>query len=122
MSGKSRETELKEQLIEASYVAVEQLISVAEEVILKPIKRKKGKKASESEESDVFDDLAADRMKNAAAAKKLAIFDAFEILSRIETEKELMKAAESGENKDLGKGGFAERRSVGRKITNNPGK
>jgi hypothetical protein len=60
-------------------------------------------------------------MMNAASAKKVAIFDAFEILSRIEAEKELMKAADSGENKNLGKGGFAERRSVGRKVTNSPG-
>ena len=32
--------------------------------------------------------LAADRLKNAAATKKLAIFDAFEILQRIENERE----------------------------------
>ena len=36
------------------------------------------------------DELAADRLKNAAATKKLAIFDAFEILSRIEQEEQML--------------------------------
>ena len=56
--------------------AVEQLIKVAKEDIIKP---------------DPEDELAADRLKNAAATKKLAIFDAFEILSRIEEEEKLLE-------------------------------
>tara|TARA_R110000744_G_scaffold157378_1_gene273139 strand:+ start:3402 stop:3623 length:222 start_codon:yes stop_codon:yes gene_type:complete len=32
------------------------------------------------------DPLAADKLKNAAAAKKMAIFDAFDILDRIQLE------------------------------------
>tara|TARA_R110001599_G_scaffold345108_1_gene569185 strand:+ start:604 stop:825 length:222 start_codon:yes stop_codon:yes gene_type:complete len=32
------------------------------------------------------DPLAADKLKNAAAAKKMAIFDAFDILERIQIE------------------------------------
>tara|TARA_R100000900_G_scaffold32900_1_gene26499 strand:+ start:10547 stop:10750 length:204 start_codon:yes stop_codon:yes gene_type:complete len=37
---------------------------------------------------DSDDDVSADRLKNAAATKKLAIFDAFEILTRIQEEEE----------------------------------
>jgi hypothetical protein len=82
---------------------VEQLIKVAEEDILK----------SGNEESA---DLAADRLKNAAAAKKVAIFDAFEILSRIESESESIEMLEKGIEKIDTKQGFAERRSIsGRK-------
>jgi hypothetical protein len=50
--------------------AVEELIKVAQEKIV-----------------DSGDDISADRLKNAAATKKLAIFDAFEILTRIEGKK-----------------------------------
>ena len=54
--------------------------------------------------------MSADRLKNAAATKKLAIFDAFEILSRIEAEREALDL--SGTNKKVDtKQGFAERRS-----------
>jgi hypothetical protein len=56
------------------------------------------------------DDLAADKLKNAAATKKLAIFDAFEILNRIEAEKESLELLKKEEikliqNKDLQKEG-----------------
>ena len=59
---------------------------------------------------DTEDDVSADRLKNAAATKKLAIFDAFEILNRIEAEKALLdnKPVEQKENTFKG---FAERRS-----------
>ena len=59
---------------------------------------------------DSDDDVSADRLKNAAATKKLAIFDAFEILNRIEAEKALLdnKPVEQKENTFKG---FAERRS-----------
>jgi hypothetical protein len=60
--------EIKLRIIEAGYKAVNHLIKVAEEDII-------------DTESDT--DVSADKMKNAAAAKKLAIFDAFEILNRI---------------------------------------
>ncbi|MAC51942.1 MAG: hypothetical protein CME31_05310 [Gimesia sp.] len=59
---------------------------------------------------DSEDDVSADRLKNAAATKKLAIFDAFEILTRIEEEENMLK-----EIKDEKRGnnfqGFAEGRS-----------
>ena len=86
-----KETKLK--IIQAGYRAVEQLIKVAKEDIIKP---------------DLDDELAADRLKNAAATKKLCIMDAFEILSKIEGEKE---AIEMSEGKPTTKQGFAERRS-----------
>ena len=80
-------------IIQAGQKAVEELIKVAEEEIV----------------TGGDDDISADRLKNAAATKKLAIFDAFEILTRIEAEKNLL------ENKLVDKKeaftGFAERRS-----------
>ena len=54
--------------------------------------------------------MAADRLKNAAATKKLAIQDAFEILSRIEAEKENLEMAAKNIKNDITQG-FAERRS-----------
>ena len=88
--------EIKLRIIEAGYKAVNHLVKVAEEDII-------------NTESDT--DVSADKMKNAAAAKKLAIFDAFEILSRIELEKENLDSAERGVSKTDTKQGFAERRS-----------
>ena len=86
---------LKERIIAAGRVAVEQLIKVAQEDILKP---------------GEDDDLAADRLKNAAATKKLAIMDAFEILNRIDSEEEELEL-ESTSTKTETKVGVAERRS-----------
>tara|TARA_R110002012_G_scaffold19948_2_gene71110 strand:+ start:1858 stop:2142 length:285 start_codon:yes stop_codon:yes gene_type:complete len=91
----SKETKLK--IIEAGHRAVEQLIKVAKEAIIK---------------HDPEDDLSADRLKNAAATKKLAIFDAFEILNRIEAEKEALEEIDNPIAKNIDtKQGFAERRS-----------
>jgi len=87
-------TELKEDIIKAGRIAVQQLIKVAKEEIIR---------------HDPEDELAADRLKNAAATKKLAIFDAFEILNRIETEKEVLELSKSGKNNTDSKQGFAER-------------
>ena len=85
--------ETKKRIIQAGHKAVEELIKVAKEAIV---------------ESD--DDLAADRLKNAAATKKLAIFDAIEILNRIEDE-ENMLSDKPIEKKKEAFGGFAEKRS-----------
>ena len=57
---------------------------------------------------DTGEDVTADRLKNAAATKKLAIFDAFEILSRIEAEKEIIDSPISNPKNTQG---FAERKS-----------
>ncbi len=91
----SKETKLK--IISAGHKAVLELIKVAEEPILNI--------------DDIGGELAADKLKNAAATKKLAIFDAFEILNRIESEKEGIELSEKGINKTDSKQGFAERRS-----------
>jgi ASC-1-like (ASCH) protein len=90
----SREMKLK--IIAAGEKAVEQLIKVAEERIIKP---------------DSDDELAADRLKNAAATKRLAIFDAFEILNKIDAERENLNSVDKGISKTETKQGFAERRS-----------
>jgi len=85
---------IKEDIIKAGELAVKQLIKVAKEDIIKP---------------DPEDELAADRLKNAAATKKLAIFDAFEILTKIEQERSIIN--EDNTNTKSSSGGFAERRS-----------
>lgn len=84
----------KESIIAAGQKAVEELIKVAKEKIV-----------------DSDDDVSADRLKNAAATKKLAIFDAFEILTRIQIEEEILneKPKEVKEQKTFK--GFAEGRS-----------
>ena len=73
---------------------IEELIKVAKEAIV-----------------DSGEDITADRLKNAAATKKLAIFDAFEILNRIQSEEDLLneKPKEVKEEKTFK--GFAEGRS-----------
>ena len=87
--------ELKKNIIHAGRRAVEQLIKVAKEDIIKP---------------DPEDELAADRLKNAAATKKLAIFDAFDILNKIDAEEEVLESGDKIEKTNT-KQGFAERRS-----------
>ena len=86
--------ERKNKIIEAGYKAVEELIKVAEEKII----------------TNTDDDVSADRLKNAAATKKLAIFDAFEILTRIEEEKAVLEN-KTIENNKKAFSGFAEERS-----------
>ena len=46
------------------------------------------------------DDVSADRLKNAAATKKLAIFDAFEILNRIQEEENILEGKEPEDKKE----------------------
>ena len=87
---------LKKNIIQAGMKAVEQLIKVAKEDIIKP---------------DPEDELAADRLKNAAATKKLAIFDAFEILNRIQEEENLLEGKTPEKEEDKVFKGFAEGRS-----------
>jgi uncharacterized protein (UPF0335 family) len=73
--------ETKLSIIQAGHIAVEELIKVA------------------------------DRLKNAAATKKLAIFDAFEILNRIEEEKNMLEEKPKEVKKESTFRGFAEGRS-----------
>ena len=60
---------------------------------------------------DSDDDISADRLKNAAATKKLAIFDAFEILSRIQQEEEMLNEKPKEAKQERTFKGFAEGRS-----------
>ena len=86
--------ETKRNIIQAGHKAVEELIKVAKEAIL-----------------DSDEDISADRLKNAAATKKLAIFDAFEILNRIQEEEDILNEVPKKDIKEEVFGGFAERRS-----------
>ena len=84
----------KKNIIQAGYRAVDELIKVAKEKIV-----------------ETEDDVSADRLKNAAATKKLAIFDAFEILNRIQEEQDMLDGKSKEEVKQQAFSGFAERRS-----------
>ena len=86
--------ETKKKIIQAGQKAVEELIKVAKEKIV-----------------DSDDDVSADRLKNAAATKKLAIFDAFEILNRIKEEEDMLNEKPKKQVQAKAFGGFAERRS-----------
>ena len=87
--------ETKKSIILAGRKAVDELIKVAEENII----------------TNTEDDVSADRLKNAAATKKLAIFDAFEILNRIQEEENLLEGKTPEETKKTPFKGFAEGRS-----------
>ncbi len=86
--------ETKKNIIQAGHIAVEELIKVAKEAIV-----------------DSGDDITADRLKNAAATKKLAIFDAFEILNRIQEEEAMLEGKETPKEEEKVFKGFAEGRS-----------
>ena len=86
--------ETKKNIILAGQIAVEELFKVAKEPIV-----------------DSGDDITADRLKNAAATKKLAIFDCFEILNRIEAEEDLLNEKPKEDKKEKSFKGFAEGRS-----------
>ena len=84
----------KKNIIQAGQKAIEELIKVAKEKIV-----------------DSDDDVSADRLKNAAATKKLAIMDAFEILSKIIEEEEKLVEKDKDVKKERNFKGFAEGRS-----------
>mgnify|MGYP003673942441 FL=1 len=86
--------ETKLNIIQAGHKAVEELIKVAKEPIV-----------------DSDEDISADRLKNAAATKKLAIFDAFEILNRINEENDILENKPKEVKKEKTFKGFAEGRS-----------
>ena len=86
--------ETKKNIIQAGQRAVEELIKVAKEAIV-----------------DSDDDISAERLKNAAATKKIAIFDAFEILNRIEEEENLLNDKPKEVKEERTFKGFAEGRS-----------
>jgi hypothetical protein len=86
--------ETKKKIIQAGHIAVKELIKVAKEEIV-----------------DTGEDVSADRLKNAAATKKLAIFDAFEILNRIQEEEERLSDKPKEKKEERSFKGFAEGRS-----------
>ena len=87
--------ETKKNILQAGRIAIKELIKVAKEPII-----------------DFGPDISADRLKNAAATKKLAIFDALEILNRIEEEQNMLDdKPKQDTKKDNTFKGFAERRA-----------
>ena len=85
--------ETKKNIIAAGREAIKELVKVAKEKIV-----------------DSEEDISADRLKNAAATKKLCIFDAFEILTRIQEEESMINESSNASTKPAFKG-FAESRS-----------
>ena len=85
--------ETRKNIIQAGRKAVDELIKVAKEPIV-----------------DTGEDVSADRLKTAAATKKLCIMDAFEILQRIEEEENTLNGIDKPKEVKSFKG-FAEGRS-----------
>lgn len=75
--------EYKNRVIKSAELAINELIKVIEDEIIT------GKKD---------EDLSPDRLKNAAATKKLAIMDCFEIIERVNEEKKKLESADSKED------------------------
>ena len=82
----------KIEILEAAKLAIDELIKVLKEPII----------------THAEDDITADKMKNAASAKKLAFDDALAMLHKIEDEE---NAKEEVKEIDAGKQGFAEGRA-----------
>jgi len=89
---KTKET--RKNIIQAGRKAVDELVKVAKEPKV-----------------DTGEDVSADRLKNAAATKKLCIMDAFEILQRIEEEEDILNGTTKEVKEQKTFRGFAEGRS-----------
>jgi len=88
--------ELKEQIIQAAYKSVTELIKVlADEII--------------SDNDDV--DITADKMRNAVLAKKTALDDAFYILDKIQREQDILEDNPNSTKDEPKFESFAEKRS-----------
>jgi len=84
----------KVEILEAAKIAIDELIKVLKEPII-----------TRSE-----DDISADKLKNAASAKRLAFEDALNMLQKIEEEEN--KSSDSQiPTINVGNGGFAEGRA-----------
>lgn len=88
----------KNRLLLAAEKGVDELIKVLEEPII----------------TNAEEDLSADKLKNAAQAKKLAFLDAIEMLQKIQQERD-SEDAEKISTVQIGKQGFAEGRAKGGK-------
>jgi len=82
----------KIEILEAAKVAIDELIKVLKEPII-----------TRSE-----DDISADKLKNAASAKRLAFEDALNMLAKIE---EVENKSSDSPTINVGNGGFAEGRA-----------
>jgi hypothetical protein len=87
--------EIKKNIINAGRCAVNELIKVAKEPIVT---------------NDMENDLSADKLKNAAQAKRIAIMDAFDILKKIEEEENILNGVDAPLKAASNKG-FAEKHS-----------
>lgn len=89
--------ELKEQIIQAAYKSVTELIKVlADEII---------------SDNDEALDLTADKMRNAVLAKKTALDDAFYILDKIQREQDILEENPNTIKDEPKFESFAEKRS-----------
>lgn len=88
----------RKEILDAAQKGIDELIKVLRDPII-----------GNSDDSDI----SADKMKNAAAAKKLAFNDALEMLKRIEDEENLLYE-NSIDKKDVKEipSSFAERRAI----------
>lgn len=84
----------KIEILEAAKVAIDELIKVLREPII-----------TRSE-----DDISADKLKNAASAKRLAFEDALNMLAKIEEEENKNSDSQIA-TINVGNGGFAEGRA-----------
>jgi len=83
MSEKRTSRELREDMCQAGRAAASELIIVARASIFSGVT---------DDDIVVKDDLSSEKMKIAAQAKRVAIFDGFDILDRVDKEEEKMKA------------------------------
>lgn len=83
---------MKIRVIQAGEIAVEELIKVAEKPLLD------GLNITSAGIDPDEDEITADKLTRAAQAKKMAIMDAFEILTKIELEHNNLQASDNPEN------------------------
>ena len=92
--------ELKEQIIQAAYKSVTELIKVlADEIISEDV---------------LSADITADKMRNAVLAKKTALDDAFYILDKIQREQDILEENPNTTKDEPKFESFAEKRSKGK--------
>ena len=83
---------LKLRVCDAGTVAVEELIKVAEKPLLD------GMNITSTGINPEEDEITSDKLTRAAQAKKIAIFDSFEILAKVETERNYLMSLVDTDN------------------------
>jgi hypothetical protein len=94
----------KKRICKAGRTAVDELIKIAEEPLIH---------SRLNADNTTEDGLAADKLVRAAQSKKLAIFDALEILNRVQLEELEIEALENGADV-IAPSSFAERKAKGK--------